>query len=244
MAAIYSFLLNVEPVHLFAMDNHPQVHESMFYFCFSVFFFTFFLFVFSYSVYKRFKKTEQKLEEEHIQEPIQNDPLRLERSSAETVGKAHETRENDPTHMTHSLLLEILPSDSPKWECLFGEENSGNPDPNGSGSVGNGVELVEDQRVKKKKKRAKKKKSNLQAEEVSEERSVERKNSDSGYQVKNDLVCLYPFTSSSSCMQRRIKQQYDELVKCNETSGLTLAQVFFFNFCTTCSYKFDFLIFI
>ncbi|KAF3959111.1 hypothetical protein CMV_016041 [Castanea mollissima] len=26
-------------------------------------------------------------------------------------------------------------------------------------------------------------------------------------------------------MQRRIKQQYDELVKCNETKGLTLAQV-------------------
>ncbi|XP_041018283.1 uncharacterized protein LOC121260466 [Juglans microcarpa x Juglans regia] len=210
------------------MDNYySQIHESMFYLCFLVFFFTFFLFIFSYSMYKRFRKTEQKLEEEHIQKPIQNDPLRLERSSVETVDNTHETRENDPTHLTHSLLLEILPSDSPKWECLFGEEKSGNPDPNGSGSAENGVESVEDLRVKKKKKkkRAKKKSSNLQAEMDGEERCVERKNSDSGYQVKNDLVCLYPFTSSSSGMQRRIKQQYDELVKCNETRGLTLAQV-------------------
>ncbi|KAG2728820.1 hypothetical protein I3760_01G221900 [Carya illinoinensis] len=221
MAAMYLFLLNVEPVLLFAMDNYSQIDESMFYFWFLVFFFTFFLFIFSYSVYKRLKKTEQKPEEEHIQKPIQNDPLRLdslERSSAETVGNAHETCENDPTH---SLLLEILPTDSPKWECFFGEEKSGNPDPNGSGSAENGVESAEDQRVKKKKKRAKKKRPNLQAEMGGEE----RKNSDSGYQVKNDLVCLYPFTSSSSGMQRRIKQQYDELVKCNETRGLTLAQV-------------------
>ncbi|KAJ9568424.1 hypothetical protein OSB04_004390 [Centaurea solstitialis] len=40
-----------------------------------------------------------------------------------------------------------------------------------------------------------------------------------------DLVCLYPFTSSSSATQRRIKQQYDQLVKSHESNGLTLLQV-------------------
>jgi len=82
--------------------------------------------------------------------------------------------------------------------------------------------------MKKKKKRAKKKRMNSLAEEGggSEERPcVERGNSGQGSRVKQELVCLYPFTSSSSAMQRRIKQQYDELVKCNETKGLTLAQV-------------------
>ena len=160
--------------------------------------------------------------------------MEFERALDETSGAA---RENDPTHLTHSLLLEILPSDSPKWDCLFGEEKGGDPDSNGSGLDMNGVDPVGDQRVmKKKKKRAKKKRMNSLAEEGgggggSEERPcVERGNSGQGSRVKQELVCLYPFTSSSSAMQRRIKQQYDELVKCNETKGLTLAQVFFIVF--------------
>lgn len=178
-------------------------------------------------MYKRLKKSEQK-QGHHCQSPIQSAPLRLERSSVEVVGKTRETREKDPTHLTHSLLLEILPSDSPKWERLFKEEQKGVPDSNELGFDGKEAESVGDQRVKKKKKRAKKKRLNLQSEECGEERCVETEHSDSGCLVKNDLVCLYPFTSSSSVMQRRIKQQYDELVKCNEAKGLTLAQVFYF----------------
>ncbi|XP_052881800.1 threonine dehydratase-like isoform X1 [Gossypium arboreum] len=43
-------------------------------------------------------------------------------------------------------------------------------------------------------------------------------------EVKPQLVCLYPFTSTSSATQRNIKQQYDQLVKCHGNKGLTLAQ--------------------
>nr|AKM76864.1 AT1G17665-like protein [Geranium phaeum] len=79
------------------------------------------------------------------------------------------------------------------------------------------VEMDSD-RSKKKKKRAKKKKS--------EDGSVV----DSGCPNGN-LVCLYPFTSSSSATQRKIKQQYDELVKCHDAKGLTLPQVAQFATC-------------
>lgn len=232
MVAVLSFVSNSEPNFPFSIENHSQIYKPMLYFCFLVFFFTFFLLVISYSTYKRLKKPEQNREKEDTQKPIRSDQLEFERALDETTGEA---RENDPTHLTHSLLLEILPSDSPKWDCLFGEEKGGDPDSNGSGLDMNGVDPVGDQRVmKKKKKRAKKKRMNSLAEEGgggggSEERPcVERGNSGQGSRVKQELVCLYPFTSSSSAMQRRIKQQYDELVKCNETKGLTLAQVFFY----------------
>ena len=46
-------------------------------------------------------------------------------------------------------------------------------------------------------------------------------------ETKPEFVCLYPFTSSSSATQRKIKQQYDHLVKCNSAKGSTLAQVSF-----------------
>ncbi|XP_040998173.1 uncharacterized protein LOC121244217 isoform X1 [Juglans microcarpa x Juglans regia] len=222
MAAMHSFMLNFESVFLFVMENLSQIYETMFYFCFLVFFFTLVLFIFSYPLYKRLQKTEQKLDEVHIHNPIPSDPLRLERHSAETVGKSHE---QNPTHWGLPLLLEILPSVSSNVECLFSEEKSGDQDSDGSCLHDKGVESIGDQTAKKKKKRAKKKRLNLQAEEGGEDRCVGREILDSGYRANNDLVCLYPFTSSSSAMQRRIKQQYDELVKCNETKGLTLAQV-------------------
>lgn len=215
------------------MDSRSQRHEPMFYFCILVFLTTF-LFVFSYFTYRILRTAKQKQEEEHTQEPIQSDPSRLERSSAETVGKTHETSEKDPTPLAHSLLGEILPSDSSKWECLFDEEKSCDPGSNGSGLDSEGLESGGDQRVKKKKKRAKKKKLNLQAEEG----RAGRDNSGTGSRAKQDLVCFYPFTSSSSAMQRRIKQRYDELVECNETKGLTLAQVFYF--LTICFKFFEF----
>ncbi len=37
--------------------------------------------------------------------------------------------------------------------------------------------------------------------------------------------CPYPFTSSGSMIQRKIKEQYDELVRSNVAKTLTLAQV-------------------
>lgn len=88
----------------------------------------------------------------------------------------------------------------------------------------------------RKKKRAKKKskKSGLDGEEEQsigefDENEVEKSELglDSSSQDKLELICLYPFTSSGSAIQRRIKQQYDEVVKSNESNGLTLAQVGF-----------------
>ncbi|XP_057458658.1 uncharacterized protein LOC130749337 isoform X2 [Lotus japonicus] len=75
-------------------------------------------------------------------------------------------------------------------------------------------------RGKKKKRKAKKKRVNSGAEEKNESADP---GSDSG--VRFETACLYPFTSSSSAMQRKIKQQYDELVKSNDSKKLTLAQV-------------------
>nr|AKM76863.1 AT1G17665-like protein [Geranium maderense] len=121
---------------------------------------------------------------------------------------ADETRENDNTQLTHSLLLEILPPDSPKWDSA----DDGSADSGESGMGG-------DRRGKRKKKRAKKKRLNSGGEDGS------------GSRVKQELVCLYPFTSSSSATQRKIKQQYDQLVKCHEAKGLTLAQVAQFATC-------------
>lgn len=43
-----------------------------------------------------------------------------------------------------------------------------------------------------------------------------------------ESVCFYPFTSSGSALQRKIKQQYDELVKSNHSNNLKLPQVFYF----------------
>ncbi|KAG6575479.1 hypothetical protein SDJN03_26118, partial [Cucurbita argyrosperma subsp. sororia] len=40
-----------------------------------------------------------------------------------------------------------------------------------------------------------------------------------------ELTLLYPFTSSTTVIQRKIKRQYDELMKCQESKELTLAQV-------------------
>ncbi|WCJ39534.1 hypothetical protein M5689_020516 [Euphorbia peplus] len=134
------------------------------------------------------------------------------------------TRQNDPTHLTHSLLLDIFPPDSPKWATLFRDE----PGPGRGGEDGDvaGGDLM---RVKKKKKRVKKKRLDSNGGEEKErgrERETEGLDSGSGQgQGKPELVCLYPFTSTSSATQRKIKQQYDHLVKCNESRGLTLAQV-------------------
>lgn len=114
--------------------------------------------------------------------------------------------------------MEVLPSDSAKWASLFED-----PDSVSSGREGPGAE---EQRGKKKRRKAKKKKANSGAEEVKGGGESEGVYTGSDPGVRFESGCLYPFTSSSSAMQRRIKQQYDELVKCNESKKLTLAQVF------------------
>ncbi|KAF3450612.1 hypothetical protein FNV43_RR06701 [Rhamnella rubrinervis] len=198
----------------------------MFSFCFFVFVFTSFLFVFSYFVCKRLKKIQHRTQGTQLtRKPKQSDPVGLHDSLPET----HQAFENNQTHLTHSahsLLLEILPSDSPKWASLF--ENEGSGDSNSDGTVldRETSELGGDQRAKKKKKRTKKKSSNSKGEENGEQKcAVDRGNTGPLSGSKQDLVCLYPFTSSSSATQRKIKQQYDQLMKCYESKGLTLSQV-------------------
>lgn len=105
-----------------------------------------------------------------------------------------------------SLLLEILPSSSPKWDALFSKEE-GVDDDQGE-KIGSGQDDK-----KRRKKRARKKKPGPNEEERKE---------------KEELVCLYPFTKSCSATQRKIKQQYDQLVKSHGSNGLTLDQVDYF----------------
>lgn len=81
---------------------------------------------------------------------------------------------------------------------------------------------------KKKKKKPKKKRTDTQTP------VEENTDSSSESALRLESASYYPFTSSSSFMQRKIKQQYDELVKCNHLKKLTLPQVFLssiFDFC-------------
>ncbi|CAI0392216.1 unnamed protein product [Linum tenue] len=148
---------------------------------------------------------------------------------AESLSKLILTRENENGHLPHSLLLEILPSDSPKWAALFSGDPDGAVSGPGDGSSAGGESL---KLIKKKKKRARKKRLDSKVVDENagggckEEKDLDGPGLDSGsFSVKPELVCLYPFTSASSATQRKIKQQYDQLVKCNEKRGLTLAQV-------------------
>lgn len=132
-----------------------------------------------------------------------------------------------PTRLTptRTIVLEVLPADSPKWAEIFKGEGRDN---NGSAVDGEKVgdeDDEEEEKKKKRKKRAKKKRPdpNSGGDGAGEE---ERKKGSK----KEELVSLYPFTTSSSAIQRKIKQQYDQLVKFHESNGLTLAQVSIFCF--------------
>lgn len=85
--------------------------------------------------------------------------------------------------------------------------NESDPCINGDPNNKNGSDQEE---KKRKKKRVKKKRPDSNFEEKKE---------------KEEFVCVYPFTKSSSAIQRKIKLQYDQLVKSHESKGLTLAQV-------------------
>ncbi|XP_022721529.1 uncharacterized protein LOC111278982 isoform X1 [Durio zibethinus] len=200
------------------------------FFLFSVALSFLFLFLFFSFYYKKLHKQQQQQEGKS-----QNEPALLNQSLSDIVDKKSRTREHDPTHLLYSFLLEILPSDSAKWAGLFTGENQSRED---TGQVGSGREGElcesggEDQRTKKKKKRGKKKRLDSKGEEAngeercsfSQEEEKKKKREESG-ERKPELVCLYPFTSTSSATQRKIKQQYDQLVKCHENKGLTLVQV-------------------
>ncbi|XP_031388970.1 uncharacterized protein LOC116201724 [Punica granatum] len=103
-----------------------------------------------------------------------------------------------------------------------------------SGQLDRDSDPAQGQGPKRKKKRARKKSKRPDLDKE-EEQSIgggdEKKvvgsglSADLGSRDKPELICLYPFTSSGSATQRRIKQQYDELVKSHDSKGLALAQV-------------------
>lgn len=131
------------------------------------------------------------------------------------------TSGSDPNQqLSRSLLLDILPSDSSNWDQVFSDDTFGKKgsdlDRFPVGMEEEEEEEEEKKRSKKKKKRGKKKRAD--PNECSEVVKKKEKN--------EELVCLYPFTTSTSATQRKIKQQYDQLVKSHESNGLTLAQVY------------------
>ncbi|CAG7869195.1 unnamed protein product [Brassica rapa] len=117
----------------------------------------------------------------------------------------YQTGEDDETRLAKSRLYELLLCDKKE------EEES---DWEGDQEVS--------AKKRKRKKRGKKKKSEVRGDGNDESGGDGLV---SGSETKPEFVCLYPFTSSSSATQRKIKQQYDHLVKCNSAKGLTLAQV-------------------
>ncbi|CAI0462108.1 unnamed protein product [Linum tenue] len=170
------------------------------------FFFFVFSLSFSFSLFFLCRSLRRQRREEE-------DPVVRAESLSNMIDGVRRTSENETAHLPHSLLLEILPSDSPKWDGAvsgYGDESS---------ACGESQKLM---KKKKKKKRKRAKKKRLDSKVVDENVG----GLDSGScRVIPELVCLYPFTSASSATQRKIKLQYDQLVKCNEKRGLRLAQV-------------------
>ncbi|CAA7029530.1 unnamed protein product [Microthlaspi erraticum] len=128
----------------------------------------------------------------------------------------YQSLEANRTRLANSRLYELLLSDKKEesdWE---------------GGDQGGSAKMK-----KKKKKRVKKKKSELIEGGNDESGGGKRPGEGDGLvlnpipisEIKPEFVCLYPFTSTTSATQRKIKQQYDHLVKCNSAKGLTLAQV-------------------
>ncbi|KAM7476046.1 hypothetical protein LguiB_023289 [Lonicera macranthoides] len=204
--------------------QHPRMSSILFFLIASLFSFSILIF----SLYTRALKNRDSI----INSSSSSSPLST--IPTNTLDKQQQTHESN---LTHSLLLEILPSNSPKWATLFTDDN---PVLNGSALdkvVDSGGE--ECCGKKKKKKRAKKKTpnspthiSNSQEQENNKSAGTATGNGMKpkvglglGAKEKQELACLYPFTSSSSATQRKIKQQYDQLVKSHESNGLTLAQV-------------------
>lgn len=226
MAATTNFLLffstsePFSPPYCHIHHHHQQQQQSvlspllLFFFTFSFCSLTILIF----SLYSKLTKKKINDTHKHLIKVRQDSSIQQESKNDE---KPEITHQSEPNHFTHSILLEILPSNSPKWAKLFGNE-LGDDAPNKIESAldAERVEQDKDKERTKKKKRAKKKRPDSNSEEEGK--------TDSGVvKEKEELVCLYPFTKSSSATQRKIKQHYDELVKSHESNGLTLAQVLF-----------------
>ncbi|KAL5755719.1 hypothetical protein ACOSQ2_020465 [Xanthoceras sorbifolium] len=194
----------------------------------SFFFFIGFFTLFLFSTYTKLKADNRKLQET------------INYAAAAEAAVPDRDGEDDRTQLAKSLLMEILPPKSAKWEELLElcKENGSGREANVSGQKwegegdGDGGSGGEDKRVKKKKKRAKKKRLDVKSEEDLENKfgggaaaAAEKEAASDLGRLKPELVCVYPFTSTGSATQRKIKQQYDQLVKCHESKGLTLDQV-------------------
>ncbi|KAK6148717.1 hypothetical protein DH2020_016242 [Rehmannia glutinosa] len=190
-------------------DNSPPqpslFHITMLSYFTLFLFLTFFILIFTlYTILKNNNRSNGG-ENQETSVKIQSFPLNDEETIAQL--QKQETRcEPDPENLARSLFLEILPSGSPKWDTLFSKSEDFDDDP--GEKTGSGQE-----EKKRKKKRARKKRPGPNEEERKEE------------EEKEELVCLYPFTKSSSATQRKIKQQYDQLVKSHGSKGLTLDQI-------------------
>lgn len=209
--------------HIHHHHPHHQQQQQSVLSPFLLFFFTFSfcsLTILIFSLYS--KLTKKKINDTHQHLIKVREGLSIHESAIDNKNEQEReiTHQSDPTHLTRSILLEILPSNSSKWAKLFANELGDAPNKVESGFDAERVEEGKDRERTKKKKRAKKKRPDSNSEEEGKK--------DSGVvKEKQELVCLYPFTKSSSATQRKIKQHYDELVRSHESNGLTLAQVLF-----------------
>ncbi|KAL5062762.1 hypothetical protein RYX36_024499 [Vicia faba] len=110
-----------------------------------------------------------------------------------------------------NLVSEMAPSCTVQSAAAFSDDDSNQ-------SLGSGQD-----ELKQKKKRKTKKKKKVTCSGTEDDDGVEREIS--GSDIRPESVRLDPFSSSSSAMQKKIKPQYDELVKCNDSNKLTLSQV-------------------
>lgn len=214
MAAFPVFL----PFSDYASHNHHHtmlVSLLLIVFTLSLFSLSFIVFSLYYRkfFYARTKPKQQEKTENGIETPL----LYSFQASDENDGKAQLGHGSKATQLTRSIVLEVLPSDSARWAEFFAD---GGLDKSGSGLDGD----EEEEKKKKRKKRAKKKRPDPNGEGGGGGGEEKKKDK------MEELASLFPFTTSSSAIQRKIKNQYDQLVKSHESTGLTLVQVFVFIF--------------
>lgn len=210
------------PVFLPFPDYAPHNHHHTMLVSLLLIVFTLSLFSLSiivFSLYSRkffFARTGPK-HQEKTENGIETPLLYSFQASDENDGKAQLGHGSKATQLTRSIVLEVLPSDSARWAEFFAGDGL---DKGGSGLDGD----EEEEKKKKRKKRAKKKRPDPNGEGGGVGGEEKKKGK------VEELASLFPFTTSSSAIQRKIKNQYDQLVKSHESTGLTLVQVFVFIF--------------
>ncbi|KAI5665463.1 hypothetical protein M9H77_15316 [Catharanthus roseus] len=215
---------------IFCSQSHYScINQTMF---LSVFFFTFSLLSISIFVFSLYSKSRRRHRHRHHgRERKETQRKKISYMNTENATSAsgtsvdnqisaetdiRKTSGSDPDVLLDSLLLEMLPSDSPKWYQLL-EDDEQIPELE-EVSPGEEEEEQEEEKKKKRKKRGKKKRPGPNGGGGGGGEGEIKKE-------KEKLVCSYPFTTSCSATQKKIKQQYDQLVKSHESNGLTLAQV-------------------